>query len=82
MLKLGGENIIGLGADFDGIDESPFADVTSYTRVEELLRKNMGLSEDVIEKMLHTTAKELQQFRRISTVGASLAGAKYSRIKR
>ena len=35
------------------------------------------LKKDVIEKMLHTTAKELQQFRRISTVGASLAGSGY-----
>ena len=35
------------------------------------------LKKDVIENLLHTTAEKLQQLRRISRVGANLAGSVY-----
>ncbi|MBX3042311.1 MAG: membrane dipeptidase [Candidatus Kapabacteria bacterium] len=53
ILSLGGENIIGMGADFDGIPETPFPDASSYISVAELLGNELKLSENVIEKIMY-----------------------------
>jgi len=53
FLNLGAENVLGLGADFDGIDESPFEDVTSYSVVEELLANELKLNAEQIEKIMY-----------------------------
>jgi membrane dipeptidase len=52
ILKLGGENILGMGADFDGIDESPFEDAESYIEVSDLLINDLKLEIDIVEKIM------------------------------
>lgn len=52
ILKLGGENVVGMGADFDGIDCSPFSDVIAYLEVIEMLRNDLKLEESLIEKIM------------------------------
>ena len=53
ILNLGGENVLGMGADFDGIPETPFPDAASYTEVAELLKSELKLSQDLIEKIMY-----------------------------
>ncbi len=53
FLKLGGENNIGFGADFDGMDKSPFKDVLSYLEIIDYLASEMKLSIDTIEKIAY-----------------------------
>ena len=54
FLSLGGENHIGLGADFDGIDDTP-DDITSvdkmYLLADALLRE--GYSDELIHKIMY-----------------------------
>lgn len=52
MIKLGGENSIGLGSDFDGMAKSPFADALAFAQIEGLLRNSLNLSDDVIDKIM------------------------------
>jgi membrane dipeptidase len=59
FLNLGAENVLGFGADFDGIDESPFDDVTSYEYIFEILEKDLKLNSSQIEKI---TYKNLVDF--------------------
>ena len=53
MLNKGCENILGLGADFDGIDESPFANVLAYSEIAELLSDRLKLDDNQIEKIMY-----------------------------
>jgi membrane dipeptidase len=53
VIKVGGEDAVGIGADFDGIEDPPigFEDVSLYPRIsEELLRR--GHSEAQVKKVL------------------------------
>ncbi|MFH1051179.1 MAG: membrane dipeptidase [bacterium] len=58
FLNLGAENILGIGADFDGMDESPFEDVTSYPVLAELLEKELKLKTEIIEKIMYKNLVE------------------------
>jgi membrane dipeptidase len=53
ILSLGGENVLGMGADFDGIPDTPFSDAASYTEIAELLASELGLSQNVIDKIMY-----------------------------
>lgn len=53
LLNLGAENVLGMGADFDGIDSSPFPNVLSYQEIAENLFAEMGLSNDLVEKIMY-----------------------------
>ena len=53
VLELGGDDILGMGADFDGIEESPFPDAESYVEIENLLRKDLQLDHLLIEKIMY-----------------------------
>ncbi len=50
FLNLGAEDIIGFGADYDGIDASPFIGVETYPEMIELLIRELNLGDDIIEK--------------------------------
>lgn len=58
MLELGGEDRLGLGADFDGMDESPFEDARCYGEIREMLAKDLHLNESVIDKILYTNLRD------------------------
>ena len=53
ILMLGGENVLGLGADFDGIEESPFQDAASYPEIVDLLGLELQLNDELIEKIMY-----------------------------
>jgi len=53
ILDLGGENILGIGADFDGMELSPFKDVTDYPLMAEMLRNDLKLKDQTIEKIMY-----------------------------
>lgn len=53
FLDMGCENILGLGADFDGIDESPFVNVLAYLEIAELLSEKLNLSDSLIERIMY-----------------------------
>ncbi len=53
FLELGCENVLGMGADFDGIDKSPFNDVLDYAFIYKLMRDEMTLSNELIDKILY-----------------------------
>lgn len=53
FLKLGCENTLGLGADFDGIDKCPFENVLGYKEIENMLRNEMQLDDNLIDKILY-----------------------------
>ena len=52
-LNLGAGDVLGIGADFDGIPESPYPDVTSYPELAELFLKELKLSEEQVEKIMY-----------------------------
>jgi membrane dipeptidase len=52
ILSLGGEDSLGMGADFDGMDKSPFKDVSSYINIIELLNNQLLLNDNQIEKIM------------------------------
>lgn len=52
VLKLGGEDVLGLGSDWDGMDKSPFKDVNDYEKIEKLLQSRLSLSEQQINKIM------------------------------
>jgi membrane dipeptidase len=73
VMKVGGEDAVGIGADFDGIDDPPtgFEDVSLYPKLsEELLRR--GHSEAQVKKVLGENF--LAYFARVEAVKAKLAG--------
>ncbi len=53
ILDIGGENIIGLGADFDGIDDTPFPDASFYPDLKKMLQLDLKLEETIIEKIMY-----------------------------
>jgi membrane dipeptidase len=72
VIKVGGEDAVGFGADFDGIEDPPngFEDVALYPRIsEELLRR--GHSEARVKKVLGDNF--LAFFSRVEAVKAKLA---------
>jgi membrane dipeptidase len=72
VIKVGGEDAVGFGADFDGIQDPPvgFEDVALYPRItEELLRR--GHSEARVKKVLGDNF--LAFFARVEAVKAKLA---------
>ncbi len=73
VIQVGGEDAVGIGADFDGIDDPPtgFEDVSLYPRLtEELLRR--GHSEARVKKVLGENF--LAYFARVEAVKAKLSG--------
>ncbi len=66
-LSLGGEDILGFGADFDGIDKTPceIAGVQDMYKICDFLLKK-GLTEGVVSKIAHNNlervAKEIMNF--------------------
>ena len=52
FLDLGAENVLGMGADFDGIDMCPFDDATGYNELIAMLRADLKLSEKTISKIM------------------------------
>lgn len=50
FLNLGCEDILGLGADFDGIDYTPFDGIKFYDEAFELLSKELQISESILNK--------------------------------
>ena len=53
FLELGAEDVLGFGADFDGMDLSPFADVMSYSTILSLFKDTLKLTDEVIEKIFY-----------------------------
>lgn len=53
FLKIGAENVLGFGADWDGMEKSPFSDVRDYHFVEKLFREQLTLSEEQINKIMY-----------------------------
>ncbi len=72
VIKVGGEDAVGIGADFDGIEDPPegFDDVSFYPKIsEELLRR--GHTEAQVKKVLGENF--LAFFTRVEAVKAKLA---------
>ncbi|HEU4726463.1 MAG TPA: membrane dipeptidase [Kofleriaceae bacterium] len=72
VMTVGGEDAVGIGADFDGIEDPPvgFEDVSLYPKIsEELLRR--GHSEAQVKKVLGENF--LAFFARVEAVKARLA---------
>lgn len=59
ILKLGGENVLGMGSDFDGITESPFESVSDYSQIIEMLKNDLALDNNLIEKIMYSNLKEV-----------------------
>lgn len=53
MLNLGAEDVLGMGADFDGIPSSPFENITEYDQIYSILKEEMKLSEEQTDKILY-----------------------------
>ena len=58
ILALGGEDVLGFGADFDGIDECPFSDVRAYLEIKQLFDDIFGEGNPIIDKFLHKNLTE------------------------
>jgi membrane dipeptidase len=52
FLELGAQDTLGMGADFDGIDQCPYTDVSGYTELEHSLRHDLLLDEKLISKIM------------------------------
>ena len=52
-LERGAENVLGLGADFDGMDESPFDDARCYPEIAKLLETELNLNPSLVEKIMY-----------------------------
>ena len=59
FMNLGAEDILGFGADYDGMDTTPFPDVSSYGNIYNILKDNLQLSDVTLEKIFY---KNLLQF--------------------
>ena len=59
VLSLGGENILGLGSDFDGIDTTPkgISNVVGYEKLFEKM-VNLGYNVSIINKITYQNAKD------------------------
>ncbi len=53
MLELGAADVLGMGADFDGIPSAPFDDVRGYIELEQMLRNDLKLDYTLIEKIMY-----------------------------
>jgi len=53
MLELGAADVLGMGADFDGIPSAPFDDVRGYIELEQMLRDDLKLNDTLIEKIMY-----------------------------
>ncbi|MFC2130659.1 dipeptidase [Bacteroidota bacterium] len=53
FLNLGAEDVLGLGADFDGMDETPFKDASTYPEISDLLKNELKLSNSQIKKIMY-----------------------------
>ncbi|MBS4001655.1 MAG: membrane dipeptidase [Desulfobulbaceae bacterium] len=53
FLKLGAENVLGMGADFDGIPIGVYPDALSYVEIAEKLLNDMQLDRQLVEKIMH-----------------------------
>ncbi len=58
FLNKGCEDILGFGADFDGIDKSPFTDATAYNEIYTILKDELQLNESTIEKIFYKNLVE------------------------
>lgn len=52
ILAMGGEDVLGFGADFDGITECPFDNVTAYREIEVMLTEALGGDLRLVEKIM------------------------------
>lgn len=57
ILELGGENVLGFGADFDGIDDGTYGDCLGYPDFLDRLSKSLGLNDNQLEKIAHLNLK-------------------------
>jgi membrane dipeptidase len=53
FLDLGAYDVLGFGADYDGIDESPFPDPDSYKQISGILSDRIKLTDEMIEKIMY-----------------------------
>lgn len=53
FLKLGAENVLGMGADFDGIPIGVYPDALSYLEIAEMLLNEMKLERELVEKIMY-----------------------------
>lgn len=53
FLKLGAEDNLGFGSDWDGMDESPFEDARDYDLITDLLKSRLTLNDNQINKLMH-----------------------------
>jgi membrane dipeptidase len=53
FLDLGAVDVLGFGADYDGIDEAPFPDPLSYKTIAGIFSDKLKLSDDLIEKIMY-----------------------------
>lgn len=51
FLNLGAEDVLGFGADFDGMSISPFPTCESYIEVYHLLKESLRLTDELLEKI-------------------------------
>jgi microsomal dipeptidase-like Zn-dependent dipeptidase len=58
-LNLGGENILGFGADYDGIRDGTYESPQGYVDFLEILQKKIGLSDIQLEKISHINLKNM-----------------------
>ncbi len=59
ILNLGGENILGFGADYDGIRDGTYESPQGYVDFLEILQKKIGLSDIQLEKISHINLKNM-----------------------
>jgi len=57
ILKLGGEDVLGFGADFDGITHCPFSGVESYAEIYDMLKIAFD-DEILIDKILFKNLRD------------------------
>ncbi|HOM04234.1 MAG TPA: membrane dipeptidase [Candidatus Kapabacteria bacterium] len=57
ILKLGGENVLGFGADFDGITHCPFTGVESYPEIYNMLKIALS-DDDLVDKIMFRNLKD------------------------
>lgn len=53
FLDLGAADVLGFGADYDGIDESPFPGPANYKDIAGIFSDKLKLSDDLINKILY-----------------------------
>lgn len=53
FLNLGAEDVLGFGADFDGMSDSPFSTCESYIEIFHLLKESLRLTDEQLEKIFY-----------------------------